>query len=117
MWVWRSLGCQAAELPSSVFAPLGRRCCQDGADTSASLPMEYSTGNNWSIDSLSTSLKDSKGIVYRLGPGKSEGVAAWRLEPFNDLRLCVPAAVEVHQQFPSQKSVREQTTGIQFSSP
>ena len=23
MWVWRSLGCQAAELPSSVFAPLG----------------------------------------------------------------------------------------------
>lgn len=105
MWVWRSLGCQAAELPSSVFAPLGRRCCQDGADTSASLPMEYSTGNNWSIDSLSTSLKDSKGIVYRLGPGKSEGVAAWRLEPFNDLRLCVPAAVEV--QSPPAISVTE----------
>jgi len=23
MWVWRSLGCQASELPSSVFGPLG----------------------------------------------------------------------------------------------
>ena len=66
-----------------------------------SFPMEAS--QNSSIDC--SSVKDAKGSTYRLGPGKSEGVAAWRLEPFNDLRLCVPAAVEV--QPPPAVSVTE----------
>lgn len=42
-------------------------------------------------------MRDSKGTLYRLGSGKSDAVAAWRLEPFNDLRLCVPAALELQQ--------------------
>ena len=40
-------------------------------------------------------MKDAKGDSFCLGPGRSEGCAAWRLEPFNSLRLCVPAAVEI----------------------
>ena len=84
-------------VPLGTTSPCsGRRCCQDEGDgEKASFPFEAS--GNWSIDFLSSSVRDSKGTLYRLGSGKSDAVAAWRLEPFNDLRLCVPAALELQQ--------------------
>ena len=83
----------------------GRRCREGDENLSAS-----DSGNAWGPAFEAVKAKDSKGDVYHLGLGKSDGVAAWRLEPFNDLRLCVPAAVEVrHPPAVSVAEVEERT--------
>ncbi|CAE7545168.1 unnamed protein product [Symbiodinium microadriaticum] len=103
MWVWRSLGCdQAAELPQSTIAALGRRCCKDRPEAFPSPSPSWLDEGLPGRDS-ENSVKDSKGESYWLNSARNDVVtAAWRLEPLNNLRLCVPAAVEVRPPGPVQ---------------
>ena len=116
MWVWRSLGCdQAAELPQSTIAALGRaargwgvwqsvadrqmtgRRCRKDAPEEASLTPPSSGWLDMGQATDQDCVKDAKGESYWLNSARDTvtAVAAWRLEPLNSLRLCVPAAVEV----------------------
>ena len=83
-------------MPGKVCFLTGRRCRKDGEAPSLLTPSPAWLDAGEAREGLEC-VKDSKGEPYCLNTARDTvtALAAWRLEPLNSLRLCVPAAVEV----------------------